>query len=251
MIISIDAGGSLIKTLEWPSLNKKYYEELKNLNSNYKKIIISGGKSNIIGKYLNVKNKLLFSNETLDLALGASYLSNEESCYIVSIGTGTPIIKKNKNKIKHIIGTGVGAGTILGLSKILSKDSKIETINAMSKKGEGAKLNMKISDIYIDKSFNLPSNLTAGNFAKKNPKYNTNDLINALMQMVAESIASLIASNVKNKNMKVVIVGGVNFYPIMIEYLKKTLDFYKIKYIFPKNGLYANCFGALINKGIL
>ena len=48
---------------------------------------------------------------------GGLYLSGLDKAIIVSMGTGTAIISARGREARHVIGTGVGGGTLLGLSK--------------------------------------------------------------------------------------------------------------------------------------
>ena len=54
---------------------------------------------------------------------------------VVSLGTGTAIVSVEKDGIRHFSGTGVGGGTLLGLSKHMLGVSRLDTLEAMASRG--------------------------------------------------------------------------------------------------------------------
>ena len=253
MILTIDIGGTLIKTLEWPSEKTRFtinFDEINFEAERYEKIIITGGRSQqIIGNY-KLPDIIRSTNELNDLGRGGSYLANTEECYVLGVGTGSPLVQISNGNIKHVIGTGIGAGTIFGLGKLFAGDLSIEELNQLAEKGDAKKLNISVGEIYENSDeLGFPSSITAGNFAKINGDVTIEDRIAALMQMVGESLATLVCA-ASNSNSIVVIVGGGTFYPHFLKSLITTLDFYGFKSLIPPKALYANCYGALFNLGI-
>ena len=253
MILTVDIGGTLIKTLEWPSEKVRFainFDEINFEKKKYEQIIFTGGGSQQIIRQYKLKKIVRSTNELHDLGRGGAYLANSEECYVLGVGTGTPLVKIINGKINHIIGTGLGAGTILGLGKLFASDISIEKLNELGEKGDAKKLNITVGEIYENsKELSLSPNLTAGNFAKLSSDINIEDKIAGLMQMVAESLGTLVNA-ASNSNSLIVIVGGGTFYPLFIRFLRKTLEFYGLKSVVPQKALYANCYGALFNFGI-
>ena len=79
---------------------------------------------------------------------GGSYLSKKKNCYVVSVGSGSPIIDVSDSIVTHLVGTGMGAGTIFGLSSIYARTDSVESINVLAETGTGERLNLVIDDIY-------------------------------------------------------------------------------------------------------
>ena len=68
---------------------------------------------------------------------GGLYLSGLDSAIIVSMGTGTSIVYASKNgAIEYMGGTGVGGGTIVGLSKKLLGVSDISNLIDLASDGD-------------------------------------------------------------------------------------------------------------------
>ena len=59
---------------------------------------------------------------------GGLYLSGLDEAIVVSMGTGTAFVRAEKSEICHIGGSGVGGGTLMGLSHLLLDSSDIEYI---------------------------------------------------------------------------------------------------------------------------
>ena len=60
---------------------------------------------------------------------GGLYLSGLEKAIVVSMGTGTALVYAEKDKDSvYLGGTGVGGGTLVGLSKLLTGMSKVDNI---------------------------------------------------------------------------------------------------------------------------
>ena len=57
------------------------------------------------------------AEEFLADGLGARYETNLDRMLVVSLGTGTSIVKCDGDYIKHIGGIGIGGGTLQGLSR--------------------------------------------------------------------------------------------------------------------------------------
>ena len=89
--------------------------------------------------------------EFTSVGLGGLYLSGLKDAIVVSMGTGTALIhaKKTENgtDIEYLGGTGVGGGTLVGLSrKILGVDT-IEHIEQLCEGGDLGNVDLRICDI--------------------------------------------------------------------------------------------------------
>ena len=66
--------------------------------------------------------------------LGARFETDIDRMMVVSMGTGTSIIKCDGADIKHIGGIGVGGGTLQGLSRLLLKTDDIGQVAELTEK---------------------------------------------------------------------------------------------------------------------
>ena len=60
--------------------------------------------------------------------LGAQYESGLDRMIVVSMGTGTTLVKYDNGAVHHIGGIGVGGGTLAGLSRLLLGTDDIKHI---------------------------------------------------------------------------------------------------------------------------
>jgi len=255
MIYSFDAGGTLTKVLNSDLSFKEYFNNFDDLaiNESTKKVIATGARANRLKKKLSNRYDVEIINEIQSIGTGGSYLTKKKNCYVVSVGSGSPIIDISDSIATHLVGTGMGAGTIFGLSSIYARTDSVESINVLAETGTGERLNLVIGDIYDQSNFlNYPSGTTVGNFAKQSPSVSRSDFICSTMKMVAETLSSMVTACMLNNIKKdVVIVGGGALYPKFNEYIIETLNFYDLNGIVPEDALYAGCYGALIQSGNL
>jgi len=173
---------------------------------------------------------------------------------IISIGTGTSIVYKDKF-IKHLGGTAIGGGFFMGLIKLLYNITDFKDALAFSTQGNRYNVDLKVSDIY-DKEDNrvdaLFKEFTAASFSKidKLSIINKEDVINSLIHLIAENIGMLacfMADRVKIKNL--VFCGG---FTINNKILKKGLTricrIQQKKALFLQNAEYMGAIGALFNN---
>ena len=192
-----------------------------------------------------IKKEIQLISEIDAIGFGGSALANYSDCIVVSIGTGTAIVHFSKHGARHVGGTGLGGGTIKGLSSIicgLDDPLKIETL---ALKGDPSKINLTISDLGYEGLSFLGSDMTASNFADvKSDK--PEDMAAGILRLVGETvgiIASLCAREFNCPD-RIVIVGKV----ANSQFIRHTIDLvgklYQTQFTFPENPGYATVYGA-------
>jgi len=185
-------------------------------------------------------------DEFLCVAEGASFVTKNDDILVVSIGTGTAFIRKNKENIKHMGGTGVGGGTLENLCKRLANVNSFEEILELAQKGNLNNIDLKVKDITENQISNLNLDTTVCNFGK-NGKANDEDLVLAVINMIFETIGVMSAFLLKNDNIKEVITTGtLTTIPLTKEILNHVEELHDIKFIIPENSEYITCIGAVI-----
>ena len=98
------------------------------------------------------------------VGLGGLYLSGLDEAIVVSMGTGTALIhatkQGNATKTKYLGGTGVGGGTLLGLSRQMLGVDTIEHLEALAETGDLSKIDLRIGDISGDHNFQISDVIT-------------------------------------------------------------------------------------------
>ena len=82
---------------------------------------------------------------------GGLFLTGLTRAIIVSMGTGTAFIIADQNGEKHIGGTGIGGGTLLGLSNKMLNIRHFDDLIEMAQSGNLANIDLNISDITKDR----------------------------------------------------------------------------------------------------
>lgn len=261
--IGVDIGTSITKMIcaEKESLNIIYKFSTKekdikksldrfilenNINTDkIESITLTGvGASNFNENIYDIPVKI--KDEFICVAEGASFVSKEDNILVVSIGTGTAFIRKNKESIEHMGGTGVGGGTLENLCKRLTNVNSFEDILKLAEKGNLNNIDLKVKDITENQISNLNLDTTVCNFGK-NGKANDEDLILAVINMIFETIGVMSAFLLKNDNIhEVITTGTLTTIPLTKEILKHVEELHDIKFIIPENSEYITCIGAII-----
>ncbi len=157
------------------------------------------------------------------VARGGLYLSHLDEAVVVSMGTGTAIVHAKKNGedyiTKYLGGTGVGGGTLVGLSKIMLGMESIEHITELAAGGSLDNVDLRIKDISSKESMiNLPPDMTAANFGKVSDVASNADIALAIINMVFETagmLAIFAARSLKTKD--IVLTGNLAAMPMANE----------------------------------
>ena len=189
------------------------------------------------------------------IGLGGLYLSGLDEAVVVSMGTGTALIHaKNingKTTTKYLGGTGIGGGTILGLSRKMLGVDTIEHIEQLCKDGDLSKIDLHIKDMTkanIYKS-SMNEDLTASNFGNLSDLANKNDISLGIVNMVAETVAMMAIFAARNYSTNnIVLTGNLT----RIEPIKKIFNnletVFGVNFIFPENSQFGTVIGAALSE---
>ncbi len=187
---------------------------------------------------------------------GGLYLSGLDEAIVVSMGTGTALIHaKNVNGVTettYLGGTGVGGGTLLGLSRKMLGVDTIEHLEQLAEGGDLENVDLRIRDISNDNDFQINANLTASNFGKLSDIANSNDIALGISNMVAETIAMLSVFAARSFGVgTVVLTGNLTTLPSIARVFEGLEKNFGIKFLIPENAQFATVIGAaLADKSI-
>lgn len=186
---------------------------------------------------------------------GGLYLSGLDEAVVVSMGTGTALIyaKKQKNgevTIEYLGGTGVGGGTLIGLSRLLLGVDTVEHIEQLAKLGDLGNIDLRIGDMSRKNLHpNMNLELTASNFGKVSDLADKNDVALGVANLVGETIGMLSVFAARNYGLdRVVLTGNLTtLAPIrrVFEILERT---FQIHFVIPDNAPYATVIGAALGN---
>ncbi len=208
-------------------------------------IMVTGVGSSFVDKsiYGLKTNKV---EEFLAIGLGGLKLSGLESALIVSLGTGTAIVRADE-KITHLGGTGVGGGTILGLASRMLNIRDIDSIIQTAEGGDLSKVDLLVSDLSKDVLPNLPPHTTASNFGKRNDLASSSDVALGIFNMVFQTIGmtSIFAARA-NKCKDIVLIGNLTTIPYCKSIFKELGELFNFNFIIPEYAEYGTAMGAAL-----
>ncbi|MEJ6951644.1 type II pantothenate kinase [Natronospora cellulosivora (SeqCode)] len=188
-------------------------------------------------------------NEFKAIGLGGAYLSKLDKAIVVSMGTGTAIVKVDRGEVRHLGGTGVGGGTLMGLSKGFLQTTDFKNIIEMADKGEVANVDLQLGDISQSAIGSLQKEITVSNFGKSNDKSSKEDYAASIVNMIFQTIGmmSIFAAKIEKDN-NIVFTGKLADIDLGKDILNNliALEFFKGNFEFPQYAEYSTAIGAAI-----
>ena len=226
-IVGIDVGGSTTKIIGYdreklfsPLLVKandpvssvygafgRFLNENKLQLTDIDKIMVTGvGSTFIDEKIFGIPTYKV--DEFLAIGLGGLFLSKLNRAIIVSMGTGTAYVMADNDKAYHIGGTGVGGGTLLGLSNRMLNIRNFNDIVDMAKDGDLKHIDLSIADITHDTVGGLTQETTASNFGKIIDLATKADVALGIINLVFQTIGMMAVFASRNEKVNDVILTG-------------------------------------------
>lgn len=210
-------------------------------------VAMAGGRSrqlpeNILGL------RVVKVDEITAAGTGGIVLTGLDEALVVSMGTGTALIevRENGRKIRHVGGTGVGGGTLLGLSKKILGISSISVLIEMAEKGDSRKVDLTVGDIVGGGIGILSPDMTASNLGKVGDTSSQEDLAAGIVNLVGEVISSVsyLAASKLGLEDKIVLVGRVATLPPVLKSIQRVFSSFNTKAVVPELPEYAVAVGA-------
>lgn len=186
------------------------------------------------------------------IGLGGLYLSALDEAVVVSMGTGTALVyaKKDGNNVRteYLGGTGVGGGTLIGLSKKMLGVDTIEHIEQLCEGGDLNNIDLRIKDISKNQAYKgVNEELTASNFGKLSDIANKHDIALGIANMVSETIAmmSIFAARAyKIKN--IILIGNLTSIKAIRETFEGLENTFGVNFIIPEMAQFGTVIGAAL-----
>ena len=181
------------------------------------------------------------------VGLGGLYLSGLDKAIIVSIGTGTAIVLADTLSVRHVIGSGVGGGTLIGLSNAILNVRDFTTIVDMAERGDLHRIDLSIGDISSADIPGLSPETTASNFGKMEDNSAREDIALGIINMVFQSIGTMSVLAARLSQVEdIVCTGSLT----QVHQGKKVLtgmsDLYGIRFHIPDGAEFATALGAAL-----
>ncbi|HPR41876.1 MAG TPA: type II pantothenate kinase [Candidatus Methanofastidiosa archaeon] len=243
-IVSVTAGDSV--TAAAGALGR-LVEELKMSLSDVNEIAVTGVGSNGLGnKLLGVP--VVKVDEFTSIGTGGSFLTGIRRAIVISMGTGTAFVKVDGEEISHWGGTGMGGGTLLGLSKSMINISNIKTLTKKAEEGDLNKVDLTVGEIVGGPINGLPEHVTASNFGNISDEANDADKALALINLVLQSIGVMAVFSARaNSIPDVVLTGKLTRIPQAYDIINGVGKLFGANFYIPENADYSTAIGAAIH----
>jgi len=151
---------------------------------------------------------------------GVTFESNptpQFPCLLVNIGSGVSIIKVDEGgKFERVSGTSLGGGTLWGLLSLLTPATTFDEMLAFSERGDNAKVDMLVGDIYGQdySKLGLKSTMIASSFGKvfkkgcEKERFSPEDISKSLLYAVSNNIGQIAYMNAEKYNLDRIYFGG-------------------------------------------
>lgn len=268
-VIGIDTGGTLTKLAYlnehnelmlqlFPSNEMHLVKEWLENHPQVEEIGLTGGRTEQLRDVLKTMKSIEYIVEFEATLKGVRYLLKKEghdidSSIITNIGTGTSIHYMDGNAHSRIGGTGIGGGTLIGLSAIMTGITDFNDIKNRATLGNRAGIDLLVKDIYQGMDTPIEGSLTASNFGKvgitENHQHNKDDVIATVQGLVGEVITTLSIQLAEERKAEYIVYIGSTL--TNNEHLKQVISHYtylkKHTPIFLKDCGFAGSVGALLN----
>ncbi|MGI5979013.1 MAG: hypothetical protein ACOX66_05875 [Oscillospiraceae bacterium] len=261
MIIGIDKGASAVKLAAMENGEVLYLKTLVGDERPLRDLYFEFLSENVLGEtqveqiavtgvgaekafFEGVKVPVLTVPEIEATGKGGTALARKSKAIVVSIGTGTSLVLARDGNYTHIGGSGVGSGTLRGLSRKMFEKQDVRELFRLSEYGNRLSVDLTVGDLFSGTD-TLPPDLTASNLAKASENAAEADWAKAVVNMVLEVAGSHAALACKAYGVDTVVVtGGVSATKISKQVYDNFSRLYHLNYIVPEHSAYATAIGA-------
>ena len=230
----------------------KFTDENRLAIADVEKVMMTGVGSSYIKRDL-YGLECLHVPEFHSIGRGGLYLSRLSEALVVSMGTGTALVHaKRHGEMKYLGGTGVGGGTIMGLSKLLLQAESIDHIADFSEDGDLSKIDLRIGDLTSNENLAILSrDLTASNFGNVSDIASREDVALGILNMVFETIGMVSVFAAHEAGTKdIVLTGNLTRLPHCERKFRELNELkanYGVNFIIPENSRFSTVIGTALS----
>jgi type II pantothenate kinase len=273
VIIGIDVGGSTTKIVGFRTENGrreliepqfvrandpvtatygafgKFTDENNLKFSDIEKVYMTG-----VGSSYIRKNLYGLSCERVEefnsIGKGGLYLSGFSEALVVSMGTGTAMVHaRSDGTMNYLGGTGVGGGTLMGLSKLMLGADCMEHIVEYAEDGDLDNIDLKIKDMTAADSLSaLSRELTAANFGNVSDLATKGDTARGILNLVFETVGMISIFAARSVGVKdIVLTGNITQLSLCRSKFNEFNEMgYGVRFHIPERSRFATVIGTAI-----
>ena len=186
--------------------------------------------------------------EFVAIGRGGQHLSGLKEMIVASMGTGSALVYANeKGETLYLGGSGVGGGTLIGLSKLLLSMEDVNQIELLAEEGSLSRIDLVVNEMTSKSIDSLNSDLTASNFGKVNDLTAKGDVALGIINMIFETVAMLAIFAARHRKVENIVLTGRLSTLLQAERIfKKLSDTFDVNFCLPTRGEYATAIGAAL-----
>ena len=188
-------------------------------------------------------------SEFTSIGLGGLYLSGLDEAIVVSLGTGTAVVHAKKGgEITYLGGTGVGGGTLVGLSHLLLKMESVDHVASLAEDGDLGNIDLRISDMaQKNKLTGMPEEMTASNFGKVSDLATKADISLGILNMVFETVGMVSYFAAKSCGLRdIVVTGNLTSVPYCVRLMEKLNTMFDVHFTIPEFARFGTVIGTAL-----
>ena len=214
------------------------------------RVVLTGvGASHVEGQIYGIPT--IKVEEFTAVGTGGLALTGRKKAVVVSMGTGTAFIwaDSETGDMIHLGGSGVGGGTLAGLSSLLCGARQFEQIQKLSNAGDISKIDLNVGDITRQEYATLPLDITAANFGNVSDDATHSDLATGIVNMIFQSIGTTAVMACRAQQCDTVVLTG---FMTVLDMCRPCFDLFTrlhgITFLIPENATYATSIGAALTS---
>jgi type II pantothenate kinase len=178
---------------------------------------------------------------------GGLALSGLSEAVVVSMGTGTSFVHAREESFRHIIGSGIGGGTLLGLGSALTGATSPSDIEALAARGDLGHVDLTIGELTPGGHLGLAPDLTASNFGSVKRSASEPDLALGTMNLVFQAIGtmSVLATRLAGTP-EIVLTGTLTRADSAPAAFARFAEAYGVRFTIPTRATFATAYGAAL-----
>jgi type II pantothenate kinase len=185
-------------------------------------------------------------------AMAGLTAAGEPAILVVSAGSGTAMVAARNADYRHVTGTGVGGGTMLGLARLLLGTVDPGEIDTLAQVGNPNQADLSLADVVTGPIGTLPAEATAVNFGRLGriaAEVSRADLAAALVTMIAQVIGLLAIQAARAQQIeRIVVTGHLTDMSSIRRILAQVGQYYATPLELPTEAGFATALGALLHS---
>lgn len=217
------------------------------------RLVVTGGRHRLLPERLGA-TQVVGVNEVNAIGRGgqaaAEDVSRRKRILVVSAGSGTALLAAQGKRYRHVTGTAVGGGTMLGLGRLILDTVDPVRIDELAVAGNSNNVDLSLADVITGPIGSLPATATAVNFgrlAREAVETSCEDKAAALTNLIAQVIALLsISAAQAHKASPIVVIGHMTDMQSIRRVFGLVSQYYATPIHVPEHGGFYTALGALL-----